>query len=287
MTISETSIQASGTFALGGERVVHRLGYGTMQLPGAGVWGEPRSRNTALRVLRRAVELGVDFFDTADSYGPFVAEDLLREALHPYDGITIATKGGLLRPGPNEWYPLGRPEYLRQCVEMSLRRLGVDVIDLYQLHRVDPQVPLEDQIGALADMQSAGKIRHIGLSEVGVNQLRAARGIAEIVSVQNRYNLTDRRSEPLLEYCEQEGLGFIPWAPIANRTLARPDSPLAALAAEAGATPTQIALAWLLRRSPVMLPIPGTASLEHLEENVAAATLELSDELGVRLQSLA
>jgi aryl-alcohol dehydrogenase-like predicted oxidoreductase len=286
MTTSATSVEPSGTFTLGGDVTVHRLGYGTMQLPGPGVWGEPRDRSSAIAVLRRAVELGVDLFDTADSYGPFVAEDLLREALYPYHGITIATKGGFTRTGPGEWYPVGRPEYLRQCVEMSLRRLNLQTIDLYQLHRIDPQVPLADQLGALADMQAAGKIRHIGLSEVNVGQIRAAREIAPIVSVQNLYNLVNRSAEPVLEYCEQEGIAFIPWFPIANRELAKPDGPLGSLAAETGATPTQLALAWLLRRSPVMLPIPGTSSLAHLEENVGAAALELSDEQASRLQKV-
>jgi pyridoxine 4-dehydrogenase len=286
MTISATSVAPSGTFSIGGELTVHRLGYGTMQLPGPGVWGEPRDRGAAIAVLRRAVELGIDLFDTADSYGPFVAEDLLRDALHPYDGLTIATKGGLTRTGPGEWHPVGRPEYLRQCVEMSLRRLDVETIDLYQLHRIDPEVPLEDQLGALADMQTAGKIRHIGLSEVAVEQIRAAREITPIVSVQNLYNLVNRSAEPVLEYCEREGIGFIPWFPIANRELANPEGSLGSLAAELGATPTQLALAWLLRRSPVMLPIPGTSSLEHLEENVAAAGLELTADQASRLEEL-
>jgi aryl-alcohol dehydrogenase-like predicted oxidoreductase len=286
MTTSATSVEPSGTFTLGSDLTVHRLGYGTMQLPGPGVWGEPRDRSTAIAVLRRAVELGVDLFDTADSYGPFVAEDLLREALHPYHDIAIATKGGLTRTGPGEWHPVGRPEYLRQCVEMSLRRLHVETIDLYQLHRVDPQVPLAEQLGALADMQAAGKIRHIGLSEVNVGQIRPAREIAPIVSVQNLYNLVNRSSEPILEYCEREGIAFIPWFPIANRALAKPDGPLGSLAAETGATPSQLALAWLLRRSPVMLPIPGTSSLAHLEENVAASALELSDEQASQLQGV-
>jgi aryl-alcohol dehydrogenase-like predicted oxidoreductase len=272
---------------LGGDREVHRLGYGTMQLTGPGVWGEPRDRDQAIRVLRRAAELGVDLFDTADSYGPYVAEDLLREALHPYDGMTIATKGGLLRTGPGEWHPLGRPEYLRQEVEMSLRRLGVDIIDLYQLHRVDPEVPLEDQIGELAQMQRAGKIRHIGLSEVGVELIAAARRIAPIVSVQNLYNLSNRSAEPVLEYCEREDLGFIPWFPLANRQLTRPDGPLASLAAELDATPSQLALAWLLWRSRVMLPIPGTSSLGHLEENVAAAGIHLTDDQAARVDAAA
>jgi aryl-alcohol dehydrogenase-like predicted oxidoreductase len=284
MTTSEMSTTASGTFALGGDLTVHRLGYGTMQLPGPGVWGEPRDRGEAIRVLRRAVELGVDLFDTADAYGPFVAEDLLREALYPYDGITIATKGGLVRTGPGQWYPVGRPEYLRQCVEMSLRRLDAETIDLYQLHRIDPQLPLEDQVGTLAEMQSAGKVRQIGLSEVDVNQIRAARQIAQIASVQNRYNLVDRTAEPALEYCEQESLGFIPWFPLANRELVKTDGPLATLAAETSATPTQLALAWLLWRSPVILPIPGTSSLEHLQENVGAAALQLTDEQATRLE---
>jgi aryl-alcohol dehydrogenase-like predicted oxidoreductase len=286
MTTSTNSVEPSGTFTLGGELTVHRLGYGTMQLPGPGVWGEPRDRPTAIAVLRRAVELGVDLFDTADSYGPFVAEDLLREALHPYESITIATKGGLTRSGPGEWHPVGRPEYLRQCVEMSLRRLDVETIDLYQLHRIDPQVPLEDQLGALADMKAAGKIRHIGLSEVGVEQIQAARKIAPIVSVQNLFNLVNRSAEPVLEYCEHEGIAFIPWFPIANRELANPSGPLGSLAAELAATPTQLALAWLLHRSPVMLPIPGTSSLAHLEENAAAAVLELSDAQASRLDAL-
>jgi pyridoxine 4-dehydrogenase len=286
MTSSTTSVEPAGTFTLGGELTVRRLGYGTMQLPGPGVWGEPRDRHQAIAVLRRAVELGISLFDTADSYGPFVAEDLLREALHPYDSITIATKGGLTRSGPAEWHPVGRPEYLRQCVEMSLRRLDVETIDLYQLHRIDPQVTLEDQLGVLVDMQAAGKIRHIGLSEVGVEQIRAARKIAPIVSVQNLFNLVNRSAEPVLEYCEHEGIAFIPWFPIANRELANPSGPLGSLAAELDATPTQLALAWLLHRSPVMLPIPGTSSLAHLEENAAAAMFELSDAQASRLDAL-
>lgn len=281
-----TSAAASGTFALGGEIQVHRLGYGTMQLPGPGVWGEPRDRGEAIRVLRRAAELDVQLFDTADSYGPFVAEDLLREALHPYDGLTIATKGGFVRTGPGEWYPLGRPEYLRQCVEMSLRRLGVSTIDLYQLHRIDPKVPPAEQVGALADMQAAGKIRHIGLSEVDIGEIVEASGVAPIVSVQNLYNLGNRNAEPVLEYCESEGLGFIPWFPLANRALSAPDGPLASIAAELDATPSQVALAWLLQRSPAILPIPGTKSIEHLEENVAAASIELSNDQVSRLNEL-
>jgi pyridoxine 4-dehydrogenase len=265
------------TVTLGDAPAVHRLGYGTMQLTGPGVWGEPRDHDAAVAVLRRAVELGVDFIDTADAYGPFVAEDLLREALHPYDGVTIATKGGFVRTGPGEWHAVGRPEYLRQSVEMSLRRLGVERIDLYQLHRIDPRVPVEEQLGALGQMQAAGKIRHIGLSQVSVEEIETAREIVDVVSVQNLYNLADRTAEPVLEYCEREGIAFIPWFPIANRELARPDGPLGAMARDIGATPTQVALAWLLRRSPVMLPIPGTSSIEHLEENMGATAVELSD----------
>jgi pyridoxine 4-dehydrogenase len=286
MRTSTRLARTSGTFVLGGDLTVTRLGYGTMQLTGPGVWGEPQSRTEAIRVLRRAAELGVDLFDTADSYGPFVAEDLLREALHPYHDITIATKGGLARTGPGEWHPVGRPEYLRQCVEMSLRRLAVDSIDLYQLHRVDPQVPLAEQVGVLSEMRAAGKIRHIGLSEVGVDEIRAAREVVPIVSVQNLYNLVDRSAERVLEYCEAIDLAFIPWFPIGNRQLAAADGPLAGLAAESGVTPTQLALAWLLERSHVMLPIPGTSSLEHLAENVGAAAVDLTEEQLRRLDEL-
>jgi aryl-alcohol dehydrogenase-like predicted oxidoreductase len=277
MTDTPTASATAETFALGGERSVHRLGYGSMQLTGPGVWGEPRDHAEAIRVLRRAVELGVDFIDTADSYGPFVAEDLIHEALYPYDGVTIATKGGFTRTGPGEWHAVGRPEYLRQCVEMSLRRLGIESIELYQLHRIDPQVPLEEQLGALKDMQIAGKIRYIGLSEVSVEEIEAARRIVDLASVQNLYNLVNRSSEPVLEYCEREQIAFIPWFPIATGELARGDGPLTALATEIGASPPQVALAWLLRRSPVMLPIPGTSSVEHLEENMGAAGVALSD----------
>ena len=278
---------ASGTFTLGGDTPVTRLGYGAMRITGPGIWGDPPDRAEAVRVLRRAVELGVDFIDTADSYGPFVSEELIREALHPYDGVTVATKGGLTRTGPGEWHPVGRPEYLRQCVEMSLRRLGVETIDLYQLHRIDPQVPLTDQLGELAALREEGKIRHLGLSEVGVDEITEARMVAPIVSVQNLYNLTSRRSEAVLGYCEREGLGFIPWFPIATGELAKPGGRLDGLARETGATPAQLALAWLLRRSPVMLPIPGTGSVRHLEENVAAAAVDLTDAQYEALSSLA
>ena len=270
---------ASGTFRIGGDLPVARLGYGAMRITGPGVWGEPGDRDQAIRVLRRAVELGVTFIDTADAYGPYVSEELIRTALHPYpDDLVIATKAGLVRTGPNQWHPLGRPEYLRQEAEMSLRRLGLERIDLFQLHRVDPQVPLEDQIGLMVELQREGKIRYIGLSNVSLDQIHAARQITPIVTVQNRYNLTDRASEAVLEFCEKEDIGFIPWFPIATGSLARPGGPLEGIAQELEATPAQLALAWLLRRSAVMLPIPGTSSVAHLEENVAAAAFQLTEE---------
>ncbi len=273
-----TTAAASGTFRLDGETAVHRLGYGAMRITGDGVWGPPADHDGALAVLRRAVELGIDFIDTADSYGPYVSEELIAEALHPYpEELVIATKGGLLRTGPGEWHPLGRPEYLRQEVEMSLRRLKLDRIPLYQLHTVDPTVPLEDSVGELAALRDEGKIQHVGLSNVSVEQLTKARAVTRIASVQNRYNLTDRSSEDVLDVCATEGLGFIPWFPIAVGELARPGGPLDAMSSRHGSSPGQLALAWLLRRSPVMLPIPGTSSTGHLEENVAAAGLELTD----------
>ncbi|MBV8928565.1 MAG: aldo/keto reductase [Mycobacteriaceae bacterium] len=266
-------------FTLGGDLTVNRLGYGAMRLTGKGVWGPPADRDESVRVLRRAVELGVNFIDTADSYGPSVSEELIREALHPYPGdLVIATKAGLLRPGPDEWQPLGFPAYLRQECEMSLSRLGVDRIDLFQLHRIDPKFPLEDQLGELAALQEEGKIRHIGLSEVSVEQLQAAQTVATIVSVQNMYNLTVRTAEPLLDACEPQGIAFIPWFPLAAGPLATPDGPLQPIAAKHHASPSQLALAWLLKRSPVMLPIPGTSSVAHLEENTAAAQITLSDD---------
>jgi pyridoxine 4-dehydrogenase len=269
---------ASGTFALGGDLPVVRLGYGTMQLPGEGVWGPPRDRETALAVLRRAVEIGITFFDTADSYGPEVAEDLLREALHPYaDDVVVATKAGLTRQGPGIWTPVGRPAYLRQQCGLSLRRLGLERIDLFQLHRIDPEVALEDQVGELKKLQDEGKIRHIGLSEVSVEQLEQARKTATIVSVQNLFNLANRDAEPVLEHCERHDIGFIPWFPLATGELSKENGPLADAARQHDATPSQLALAWLLARSPVMLPIPGTSSIEHLESNTAAAGIELSD----------
>jgi len=275
---SSTTAAASGTFTLGGDLTVNRLGFGAMRITGKGVWGPPDDRNECVRVLRRAVELGVNFIDTADSYGPFVSEKLIREALHPYDGVVIATKAGLLRTGPDAWTPLGFPDYLRQECEMSLRRLGVDTIDLFQLHRIDPKFPAEDQVGELVKLQSEGKIRHIGLSEIDVDQLKAAQKVATIVSVQNMYNLTARSAEPLLDACEGEGIGFIPWFPLAAGPLAAPGGPLDSIAAEHHATASQLALAWLLKRSPVMLPIPGTSKVNHLEQNVAAAEITLSDE---------
>lgn len=279
MTTTTRPADASGRFAIGGDLTVNRLGYGSMQLTGKGVWGDPPDPEEAVRVLRRAVELGVDLIDTADSYGPFVAEQLIRRALHPYpDGLVIATKAGLTRAGPDDWRPVGRPEYLRQQVELSLRHLGVDRIDLLQLHRIDPQVPLADQVGELALLQREGKIRHIGLSEVGVEEVERAGESATIVSVQNLYNLAHRDAEPLLEYAEANGLGFIPWFPLATGELAKEGGPLDAAARRHGATPSQLALAWLLKRSPVMLPIPGTSTVAHLEENMAAATIELSDD---------
>lgn len=279
MSTKELQARASGQFALAGELPVTRLGYGTMQLTGPGVWGYPADQDEAVRVLRRAVELGVNLFDTADSYGPTVAEELIHRALHPYPaGLVIATKAGLTRPGPDQWIPVGRPEYLRQQAELSLRTLGLERIDLLQLHRIDPQVPLADQVGALKELQDEGKVRYIGLSEVTVDELQQAQEFARIVSVQNLYNLANRSAEPLLEHSEREGIGFIPWFPLATGELAGSGSPLEALAKQHGATPSQLALAWLLRRSPVMLPIPGTSSVAHLEDNVAAAGLTLSDD---------
>jgi pyridoxine 4-dehydrogenase len=269
----------SGTFAIGGDLSVNRLGYGSMQLTGPGVWGEPEDRPEALRVLRRAVELGVNFIDTADSYGPFVAEQLIHEALHPYpDDLVIATKAGFTRQGPSQWHAVGRPEYLRQQVQLSLRHLGVEQIDLLQLHRIDPTVPVAEQVGVLAEMQSEGAIRHIGLSEVTVAELQEAQKSATIVSVQNLYNLARRDAEPLLDHSEANGIAFIPWFPLATGKLAGHSGALDEIAAALGATPSQLALAWLLKRSPVMLPIPGTSSVAHLEDNMGAAELELSEE---------
>jgi pyridoxine 4-dehydrogenase len=277
--ITSSFAHASGTFTLGGDLTINRLGFGAMRLTGKGVWGPPQDHDEAIRVLRRAVELGVNFIDTADSYGPYFSEELIREALHPYpDGLVVATKAGLLRTGPDEWPVLGFPAYLRQECEMSLRRLGVDTIDLFQLHRIDPKFPADDQIGELVALQREGKIRHIGLSEIDVEQLDFVQKITPVVSVQNMYNLAARRAEPLLEACEAAGIAFIPWFPLAAGPLAAPDGPLQRVAAEHDATPSQLALAWLLKRSPVITPIPGTSRVTHLEENVAAAEIKLSDE---------
>lgn len=277
--MTATLVSQSGTYRIGGDLPVHRLGFGAMQITGEGVWGPPADPDEAVRVLRRAVELGVNFIDTADAYGPFVSEMLIREALHPYpDDLVIATKAGLTRHGPGDWRPVGHPDYLGQQVHLSLRHLGVERIDLLQLHRIDEHVPLADQIGALADLQREGKIRHIGLSEVTVDELEAARGTADIVSVQNLYNLADRSAEALLDHVSTRDIAFIPWFPLATGSLAGAGGPLDRIAAELDATPSQLALAWLLRRSPVMLPIPGTKSVDHLEDNLGAAAIELTDE---------
>ncbi len=270
---------ATGTLMLGGDLTVRRLGFGAMRITGEGVWGPPPDRENAVAVLRRAVELGVNLIDTADSYGPEVSEELIAEALHPYpEDLVVATKGGLQRDGPGRWRADCRPEHLREACEGSLRRLRVDRIDVYQLHTVDRDVPYEESIGTLSDLQGEGKIRHVGVSNVDVGHLDVAQGMVEVVSVQNRFNLTDRAAEDVLDVCAERGLGFIPWFPLATGTLARPGSPLEDIARRAGAAPAQVALAWLLARSEVMLPIPGTGSVEHLEENVAGAELELSDE---------
>ena len=269
--------RSSGEFAIGGDLPVVRLGYGAMQIPGPGVWGEPRDHGEVIRVLRRSLELGVTFIDTADSYGPEVSERMIHEALHPYpDDLVIATKAGFMRPGPDLWERNGKPEYLKAQAERSLRLLALERIELFQLHRIDPEVPLADQLGALLELQAEGKIGRIGLSEVTVSEIEAARAITPIATVQNRYNLADRSAEPVLDYCEAEGIGFIPWFPMATGRLAGPGSPLRRIAAQLGVTPAQLALAWLLQRSPVLLPIPGTSTVAHLEENVAAATIALT-----------
>ena len=266
-------------FKIGGDLEVRRLGFGAMRITGDGIWGPPEDPDEARRLLRRVVDIGINLIDTADSYGPEVSENLIAEALHPYsNGLVIATKGGLLRTGPGEWPRDGRPEHLREACEGSLRRLKVDRIDLYQLHAPDPEIPYEDSVGALKELQDEGKIRHIGVSNVSVEQLDKARGLVEVATVQNRYNLTDRSSEDVLEACEQAGIGFIPWFPLATGSLAEPGGVLDEVAHTHDATPGQVALAWLLVRSRVMLPIPGTSSIEHLEENAAAAELTLSDE---------
>ena len=274
-----TTIDArqSGVFGLG-TRTVNRLGFGAMRITGPGIWGEPKDRGEAIAVLKRLPEIGVDFIDTADSYGPFVSEDLIAEALHPYDGLFIATKGGLTRVGPGVWPPVGRPEYLRQCVLMSLRRLKVERIDLWQLHRIDPKAPRDEQFGVIAEFLKEGLIARAGLSQVSVEEIEAARKVFEVSTVQNRYNLADRADEDVLDYCAREGIGFIPWYPLAAGELAKPGGAVDAVAKAHGASAGQVALAWVLKRSPVMLPIPGTSRVSHLEENVAAASLTLSDE---------
>lgn len=279
---------ASGTFKIGGDLTVNRLGFGAMRITGQGIWGDPKDPAGAVRVLKRAVELGVNFIDTADSYGPETSELLIAEALYPYPAdLVIATKGGLTRQGPDQWAAVGRPEYLKQCLELSLRRLKVDQIDLYQLHRIDSKVPAEDQFGVLKELQDAGKIRHVGLSEVSVEEIEAAKKIVDIVSVQNLYNISNRQSEAVVEYSDKNNIGFIPWFPVASGELARPGGPLDEAAKKHNATVAQLALAWLLKRSPVVLPIPGTSSIPHLEENVGAANLELSAEEFEALTALA
>ncbi|MDQ0471643.1 aldo/keto reductase [Labrys wisconsinensis] len=276
--MAELDAAKSGSFRIGGDIAVHRLGFGAMRVTGRGIWGEPADRAEALRTLRRLPDLGVTFIDTADSYGPDVSEELIREALHPYHGLLIATKAGLTRTGPDQWIPLGRPDYLIQQAHKSRRRLGVEQIGLWQLHRIDPKTPRDEQFGAVKALLDDGVIRHAGLSEVSVAEIEAAAQVFPVATVQNRYNLVDRASEDVLDYCQKHGIGFIPWYPLAAGDLARPGSLLDTIARRHGAAPSQIALAWVLKRSPVMLPIPGTSKVSHLEENVAAADIVLSDE---------
>jgi pyridoxine 4-dehydrogenase len=277
MATLTVNAKVSGTFVIGGDLTVNRLGYGAMRITGDGIWGEPKDPEGAKKVLRRAVELGVNFIDTADSYGPDVSERLIGEALAPYaKDVVIATKAGLTRQGPNEWLPVGRPEYLQQQVEMSLRRLKIERIDLWQLHRVDPKVPVEESLGVIKKLQRQGKIRHVGLSEVNPHEIDQARKVIDIVSVQNQYNIGDRQHEDVVDYCTKHKLAFIPWFPVAAGKLARPGGKLDAVAKKHGVTVSQLSLAWLLHRSPVMLPIPGTSSVKHLEENIAAADVTLT-----------
>ena len=272
------SAARAGTFSIGGKLAVHRLGFGAMRITGRGIWGEPADRAEVLRTLRRLPDLGVNFIDTADSYGPNVSEELIREALHPYNGLVVATKAGLARTGPDQWTPLGRPEYLIQQAYASCRRLGVERIDLWQLHRIDPQVPRAEQFDAVKSLLDAGVIRYAGLSEVSVAEIEAASRVFKVSTVQNRYNLVDRGSEDVLDHCAKQGIGFIPWFPLAAGSLLAADSPLTKIAKAHGAAPSQVALAWTLKRSPVMLPIPGTSKVAHLEENVGAADVALTDE---------
>ena len=269
---------AAGTFALGGDLTVNRLGFGAMRLTGEGIWGEPKDPEVAKQVLRRAVEMGVNFIDTADSYGPEVSERLIGEALAPYQkGVIVATKAGLTRIGPNKWPPLGRPDYLEQEVHMSLRRLKLERLDLWQLHRIDPQVPVEESLGRIAELQQAGKIRHVGLSEVKPHEIEQAQKILPIVSVQNQYNIGDRQHEDVVDFCTQHNIAFIPWFPVAGGKLTQPGGPLDQLANQHNATVSQLCIAWLLHRSPVILPIPGTSSPDHLAENIGSANLQLSE----------
>jgi pyridoxine 4-dehydrogenase len=274
---------SAGTFKIGGDLEIARLGYGAMRITGEGIWGPPKDHDDAVAVLTRLPQLDVDFIDTADAYGPEDSENLIHEALHPFNGIHVATKGGLTRHGPGIWAPVGRPEYLRQCCLMSMRRLGIETIDLWQLHRIDPKVPREEQFELMKALQDEGKVRHLGLSEVSVEEIKAAQEVFEVATVQNLYNLTNRQSEDVLDYCEQQGIGFIPWFPLAAGQLAEPGGAVTEVAAAHDATTGQVALAWLLARSPVMLPIPGTSSVEHLEENVAASELKLTADEIARL----
>lgn len=275
--MSTLSAKLSGQFSIGGDLNIHRLGFGAMRVTGDGIWGEPADPAEAKRTLKRVPELGIDFIDTADSYGPDVSERLIHEVLAPYKDLVIATKGGLTRPGPNQWVPNGKPEYLRQQVKSSLKRLGLERIDLWQLHRIDAAVPQSEQFGVIAEMQKEGLIRHVGLSQVSVAEIKAAQKVFKVATVQNLYNLADRSSEDVLDYCEAERIGFIPWFPLAAGSLAKPGSVLDGIAKTHGASPSQVALAWLLKRSPVMLPIPGTGKVKHLEENVAGAAIDLGD----------
>lgn len=275
--MSAITAKASGTFMLGGDIQINRMGFGAMRITGKGIWGEPEDRDEAIRVLKRLPELDINFIDTADAYGPDVSEDLIREVLHPYGGIVVATKGANTRQGPDKWHAVGRPEYLRQAVLMSMRRLAVERIDLWQLHRIDPQTDRDAQFWVIAEMQREGLIRHVGLSEVSVEEIEAAQKYFKVVSVQNMYNLVQRQSESVLDYCEKHTIGFIPWFPLAAGNLSKAGSILDTVAKKIGATPSQVALAWVLKRSPVMLPIPGTGKVSHLDENTAASGVELSD----------